>query len=84
MNFVKKSVSTNTDTSLSRCRDIGNTEMNQVIENKKDLADLAIWISEALECTDNISINWRIIKKFMDDFQSDHNLKIELNEVRKN
>ena len=50
----------------------------------KDKADLCIWLSEALKASDDIDVFWRILKKFMDDFETDNNLRIELREKEKN
>ena len=44
----------------------------------KTVADLCIWISEAIWETQQVEVNWRAIKKFMDDFESDNKLRLEL------
>jgi hypothetical protein len=39
---------------------------------KKDLAELCMFISAGLEATDNVKVEWRVIKKFVDDFLEDN------------
>lgn len=46
--------------------------------SKKDKADLAIWLSEALESTHDAFVFWRVFLKFMNDFENDHNVKITI------
>lgn len=47
----------------------------------KDYTDLIIWVSECLDEVDNIKIDWRVLKKYSDDFLDDNKIKIEIHEV---
>jgi len=42
--------------------------MSQKTINK---ADLAIYISECLRDVDNVNVEWRVIKAYMDNFEED-------------
>jgi hypothetical protein len=45
---------------------------------KKDFADLMIHLSECLKDVDGISIDWRVLKKYCDDFLDDNQLELEI------
>jgi hypothetical protein len=44
----------------------------------KDFADLMIHLSECLDEVDNIKIEWRVLKKYCEDFLLDNNTILEM------
>jgi hypothetical protein len=52
------------------------------MEDKKDFADLIIHLTECINEYENKSvynlINWRVLKKYCDDFLFDNHLTIQL------
>jgi len=49
---------------------------------KKNISDLAIWITEAIQTVYGIKFNWRDIKKFMDDFEQDNKIEFTAKRYR--
>lgn len=48
----------------------------------KDLSDLCIWLAEGLHEVEGVNVNWRVLKKFCDDFIEDNGNIITRGEVR--
>lgn len=44
----------------------------------KSQNDLCDWLVDAIEATQGIKLNWRSIKKFINDFEYDHCCKLSL------
>ena len=50
--------------------------------DKKDFADMMIWLAECINEYEKLPVEWRVLKKYCDDFLSDNNLLLEINIAR--
>ncbi len=47
----------------------------------KNVSDLAIWLSETLKEVEEVDIFWRKINKYIQDWESDNNLRITFKKI---
>jgi len=48
------------------------------MEDKKDFADMMIWLAECINEYEKLPVEWRVLKKYCDDFLLDNNLLLEI------